>query len=93
MGLLDDTPAAAQWMRRRDSLGAATREQMSGVNPVYVPRNVHLDAALRAAHLGDLDPVQDMLEAVTSPFTTRAGFEHLEGPGEGGEHFLTFCGT
>src|SRR5699024_10010564 len=91
--LLGDAPSAARWMRRREALGAAAPEEMEGINPLYVPRNVHLDAALRAAHLGDLGPVQDLLEAVTSPFTPRAGLEHLEGPGEGGEHFMTFCGT
>ena len=91
--LLEDAPAAARWMRRREALDAATPERMAAANPLYVPRNVQLDAALRSARLGDLGPVQDMLEAVTSPFAPRAGLEHLEGPGEGGEHFLTFCGT
>jgi uncharacterized protein YdiU (UPF0061 family) len=60
---------------------------------VYVPRNVHLDAALRAAHLGDLAPVRELLEVVAAPFERRPDREHLEGPGDGGEHFLTFCGT
>ncbi|WP_422116031.1 protein adenylyltransferase SelO [Brachybacterium sp. UNK5269] len=65
----------------------------AGVNPLYVPRNAHLDAALRAAHLGDLDPVHELLEAVRAPFTRREGLEHLEGAGDAGEGFLTFCGT
>src|SRR5699024_4269374 len=91
--LLEDAPAAARWMRRREALDAATPERMAAANPLYVPRNVQLDAALRSAHLGDLGPVQDMLEAVTSPFAPRAGLEHLEGPVQGVEHFLTFCGT
>jgi uncharacterized protein YdiU (UPF0061 family) len=63
------------------------------VNPLYVPRNVHLDAALRAAHLGDLGPAGEMLEAVGAPFDRRPEWAHLEGPGKGGEEFLTFCGT
>src|SRR5699024_3032159 len=71
--LLEDAPAAARWMRRREALDAATPERMAAANPLYVPRNVQLDAALRSAHLGDLGPVQDMLEAVTSPFAPRAG--------------------
>src|SRR5699024_7054977 len=58
--LLEDAPAAARWMRRREALDAATPERMAAANP---------------------------------PFAPRAGLEHLEGPGEGGEHFLTFCGT
>jgi len=88
-----------QWRRRLEALrgqgpsAVEARSAMSRVNPALVPRNVHLDAALRAAHLGDLGPVRTMLEAVRRPFERRSDHAHLEGPGEGGEHFLTFCGT
>ncbi|MDN6399026.1 MAG: YdiU family protein [Brachybacterium sp.] len=91
--LVDADGTFAQWMRRWESLRSATPAEMARANPLYVPRNVHLEAALRAAHLGDLSPVRELLEAVSAPFTRRAGLEHLEGPGDGGEHFLTFCGT
>ncbi|NMA76198.1 MAG: hypothetical protein GX960_02895, partial [Actinomycetales bacterium] len=63
------------------------------VNPLLVPRNMHLEEALRAAHLGDLEPVRQMLGAVRRPFERRPELTHLEGPGDGGEGFLTFCGT
>ena len=87
-------PAAYRgWARRREALRTASAEELLRVNPLYIPRNVHLDAALRAAHLGDPAPVREMLEAVRDPFTRRPGLAHLEGPGDGGEHFLTFCGT
>ncbi|MDN5899069.1 MAG: protein adenylyltransferase SelO family protein [Brachybacterium sp.] len=86
-------PSFAQWMRRWEARRSATPAEMALVNPLYIPRNVHLEAALRAAHLGNLDPVQELLEAVSAPFTRRTGLDHLEGPGDGGEHFLTFCGT
>ncbi|MGO2583712.1 MAG: protein adenylyltransferase SelO [Brachybacterium tyrofermentans] len=66
---------------------------MARTNPVHIPRNVHLDAALRAAHLGDLAPVRTLLDAVREPFEHRAEHAHLEGAGDGGEDFLTFCGT
>ncbi|MGO1228302.1 MAG: protein adenylyltransferase SelO [Brachybacterium sp.] len=69
------------------------RRNMAHVNPAIVPRNVHLDAALRAAHLGDVQPVRTMLDAVGRPFERRAEHAHLEEAGDGGEHFLTFCGT
>ena len=91
----------AQWAARREALrrgdsrsvAADGDEPAAPVNPVYVPRNVHLDSALRAAHLGDLEPVRELLAAVSAPFVHRAGLEHLEGPGDGGDHFMTFCGT
>ena len=82
----------ARWAARREALRSESADA-AAVNPVYVPRNVQLDAALRAAHLGDLSPVRELLEVVAAPFERRAGREHLEGPGYGGEHFLTFCGT
>ncbi|GAA1483853.1 protein adenylyltransferase SelO [Brachybacterium fresconis] len=71
----------------------AAEDAMARTNPVHIPRNVHLDAALRAAHLGDLEPVRTLLEAVRRPFEHHAEHAHLEGPGDGGEHFMTFCGT
>ena len=80
-------------LQGRDEQADDAAAAMLNANPIYIPRNVHLDAALRAAHLGDLEPVRVLLDAVSDPFTRRAGLEHLEGPGDGGEHFLTFCGT
>lgn len=71
----------------------AAQAMMMQRNPAVIPRNVHLDAALRAAHLGDLEPARTLLEAVRRPFEHRVEHAHLEGPGDGGEHFLTFCGT
>ena len=94
----DPAPFRAWHQRLRTLRGSgpeadAALEAMAGMNPVYIPRNMHLEAALRAAHLGDLEPVRDLLDAVRRPFERRAGLAHLEGPGEGGEGFLTFCGT
>ena len=84
-----------RWAARREEMRAAPAAPAGATpaNPLYVPRNVHLDAALRAAHLGDLGPAGEMLEAVGAPFVRRPELAHLEGPGDGGEDFLTFCGT
>ena len=87
------TGALAPWLARRERHRVEDPAGDGRANPVYVPRNVQLDAALRAAHLGELGPVREMLDAVGAPFGRRAGLEHLEGPGDGGEHFLSFCGT
>ncbi|MGP9843574.1 protein adenylyltransferase SelO [Brachybacterium sp. 107] len=94
----DPTPFRAWHERLLELRGAGpaadeARAGMTRANPVHIPRNVHLDAALRAAHLGDLDPVLTLLDAVREPFERRAEHAHLEGPGDGGEDFLTFCGT
>ena len=94
----DPSPFRAWHQRLLDLRGSGPAADsavaaMAGANPLYIPRNVHLDAALRSAHLGDLEPVHRLLEAVARPFERRPGLADLEGPGDGGEDFLTFCGT
>ena len=67
---------------------------MEGVNPVYVPRNHLVEAALTAATDGDLDPVRSLLEAVSAPYDERPGLERYAepAPDEFGT-YTTFCGT
>ena len=91
--LFAEPAAFLRWQGRLRALGDTGPAAMAAVNPRIIPRNVHLDAALRAAHLGDLAPVRTLLDAVSRPFERRPEHAHLEGAGEGGEDFLTFCGT
>jgi uncharacterized protein YdiU (UPF0061 family) len=87
----------AQWQDRltREPLGPAERAAaMEAVNPVYVPRNHLTDAALRAAEAGDMAPFEALLDAVTQPFTPRAGLERFgNGAPDGAPAFVTYCGT
>ncbi|MDV3294906.1 MAG: YdiU family protein [Brachybacterium paraconglomeratum] len=98
-GLFAEPAPFEDWSRRWETLRGdgdsadEARAAMRRANPLYVPRNVHLEAALRAAHLGDMAPVLRLLDAVGSPFERREGLEDLEGPGDGGDAFMTFCGT
>ena len=73
----------------------AVAAELDAVNPLYVPRNHHLDAALRAATEGDLQPVLRLIDAVSQPFTARPGFEHYADPAPESfsKGFQTFCGT
>ena len=68
---------------------------MDRVNPVYIPRNHLVEEALAAAHRGDLDPLENLLAAVTSPYEQRPGFERYAEPApeEFGGCYQTFCGT
>jgi serine/tyrosine/threonine adenylyltransferase len=69
---------------------------MDGVNPVYVPRNHLVEAALDAAVLdGDLGPFEELLDLVTHPFEARPGHEHAARPAPEGfdAAYQTFCGT
>ena len=68
---------------------------MDRVNPVYVPRNHLVEAALGAAVVdGDTEPVQWMLQVLGHPYDEREGFERYAQPaGPDAPPFMTFCGT
>ncbi|MFE5643146.1 YdiU family protein [Rhodococcus sp. NPDC056516] len=92
----------APWLQRwRGALaeqghgGVETAGAMDRVNPLYIPRNHQLDAALRAANDGDLVPFEKLLEVVTHPFDRRdewAAYTEAA-PQSFRETFQTFCGT
>ncbi len=68
--------------------------RMDAINPLYVPRNHLVDAALRSAETGDLAPFEELLAMVTRPFTLQAGSERYElGAPQGSPAHVTFCGT
>jgi uncharacterized protein YdiU (UPF0061 family) len=72
-----------------------TADTMDSVNPLYIPRNHQLDAALRAATDGDLAPFEKLLEVVTHPFDRRDEWSDYATPAPQvfSETFQTFCGT
>jgi serine/tyrosine/threonine adenylyltransferase len=74
----------------RSSAAAA----MDRVNPVYIPRNHLVEAALDAATGGDLRPFREMVAVLQQPFDERAGLESWAGPApEPDPAYRTFCGT
>jgi uncharacterized protein YdiU (UPF0061 family) len=68
---------------------------MDRANPVYIPRNHLVEEALEAATGGDLDPFQQLLDAVTRPFDVRPGLERYAAPAPAdfAGTYRTFCGT
>ncbi len=67
---------------------------MDRVNPVYIPRNHHVEHALMAATDGDLTPLHALLAAITRPYDERAGLEAYAMPAPAdAEPYRTFCGT
>ena len=67
---------------------------MDAVNPLYIPRNQRLDAALSAAEAGDMEPFNGLLAAVSLPFAPQPGWEDYSAiPASGSPHHVTFCGT
>ncbi|MDP4033538.1 MAG: YdiU family protein [Pseudorhodobacter sp.] len=81
----------ARW-RARSTADAAAR--MNAVNPIYIPRNHLVEAALVAAGEGDMVPFDALLAVITDPFTERPGLEGygLPAPADFGP-YRTFCGT
>src|ERR1700727_1460594 len=67
---------------------------MDRSNPMYIPRNHLVEEALTAATAGDLDPLQQLLSAVTAPYDERPGLERYAAPApESFGDYRTFCGT
>jgi uncharacterized protein YdiU (UPF0061 family) len=82
-----------EWAARRAALRPVDTA-MNEVNPVYIPRNHQVEAALTAATAGDLAPFLRLLDAVSHPYEERPGLEDLTtpAPGDGAPH-VTYCGT
>jgi uncharacterized protein YdiU (UPF0061 family) len=85
----------APWIERwRAELAGEPAEiaaAMDRVNPVYIPRNHEVEAALNAATAGDLAPFHSLVEVVSRPFDERPGLARYAEPGEGA--YVTYCGT
>jgi uncharacterized protein YdiU (UPF0061 family) len=88
---------AARWQERRASDArdaAVVAAAMDRVNPIYIPRNHLVEAALAAATDGDLVPFRQLVDVVTRPFDEQPGLGafRLPAPPDGGR-YRTFCGT
>lgn len=80
---------ARSWLELQPNAAA-----MDAVNPVYIPRNHLVEEALDAAGADDLQPLSDLLSAVTAPYDERPGLDRYAAgaPPEFGA-YVTFCGT
>jgi len=67
---------------------------MDRVNPVYIPRNHQVEAALAAATGGELEPFRRLLDVLAQPFDERPGLEAYAAPAPASfGAYQTFCGT
>jgi serine/tyrosine/threonine adenylyltransferase len=72
----------------------AAQTLMQRANPVFIPRNHMVEAALSAAESGDLEPFNTLLAVCERPYETQAGREAYANPPAGGDMgYQTFCGT
>ena len=88
---------SARWQKRlrdggRDPDVAAAA--MDRANPIYIPRNHLVEAALDAATDGDLEPFTRLLGVVSRPFDERLGLEGYAEPAPAAfGPYRTYCGT
>jgi uncharacterized protein YdiU (UPF0061 family) len=67
---------------------------MDRLNPVYIPRNHHVEEALAAATADDLQPLRRLLDVLAQPFDERPGLEPYAAPAPPSfGAYRTFCGT
>lgn len=90
-------PWIALWWDRieHDAAGPlAHADAMDAINPLYIPRNHLVEAALEAAEAGDLAPWLELLDVVRHPYDARPGLERFAEPGpDDAAPYNTFCGT
>jgi uncharacterized protein YdiU (UPF0061 family) len=92
-GLFINLAGFDDWMSRWRALGPDAG-LMERTNPIYIPRNHLVEEALSVATAGDLDPLGQLLDAVTAPYDQRPGLERYASPApEDFGAYQTFCGT
>jgi uncharacterized protein YdiU (UPF0061 family) len=87
---------AARWRERLAAEGRAEPEALDAmrrVNPAVIPRNHRVEAALAAAHAGDLAPLDALWDAVRRPFEPPADPALTQPPQPEEVVRATFCGT
>ena len=92
-GLFIDLSGFDEWMSHWRALDPDA-ESMDRANPIYIPRNHLVEEALTAATADDLDPLEQLLNAVATPYDKRPGLERYASPApEDFGPYRTFCGT
>jgi len=89
---------AERWntrLAREPGLPAERAAMMRALNPLYIPRNHLVEAALNAAiHADDYRPFEELLGVIAKPYEQRPGVERFAQPPRPEERVLaTFCGT
>jgi uncharacterized protein YdiU (UPF0061 family) len=83
----------ARLERQPGSPGEAAN-RMRRTNPAVIPRNHRVEEALTAATQGSLEPLHDLLAAVTAPYDDGLRTDgYRSGPPPESGPYRTFCGT
>ena len=86
-----------RWQARRGRQPQSSHEAealMRQHNPAVVPRNHNVEAALAAATtMHDLSVMEQLLDALATPFDHARDLPMYSAPGPGEQRYVTFCGT
>ncbi|MBB5514626.1 uncharacterized protein YdiU (UPF0061 family) [Rubricella aquisinus] len=93
--LFADTSALKEWLPSwQAALSEDAGARMAEVNPIYIPRNHRVEAAIVAAQDGDFSVFERLGRVLAAPYTDRADFTEFEAPPQPEEEVRrTFCGT
>ncbi len=100
--LFDDASSFAQWsdkwrqrLRQESSIDGERKAGMRAVNPVYIPRNHLIEAAIRAAEdHGDFSVFHALHDVLQQPYDFQPGKEvYMQPPQPHEIVHKTFCGT
>jgi len=93
--LFVDSQAAEKWLQVwKQHLDKNKISNMSSINPILIPRNHQVEAAIQLAYKGDYSHFQRLNEAWKQPFTENQQYQELESPPLSEEKVnQTFCGT
>lgn len=99
--LYNDTTELEAWLQaylaragKEPEPAVARAAAMDAVNPLYIPRNHKVEAALEAAEAGDMAPFDRLLKVLQNPFAEQEGMEGYARPApESFGPYKTFCGT
>lgn len=90
--LFPDPSRLEDWLPRwRARLAPDAWARMRAANPAVIPRNHHVEAALKAAETGDMAPFEGLLAAVRAPFDEAPAFMVPAPPDA--PRTVTYCGT
>lgn len=99
--LFDDAASAQDWLEKlrqaREETGATpelSQNRMKAANPIYIPRNHQVEAAIQAGTTGDYTPLKGLHRVLKNPFDQQDGADAYEAAPEPEEVVQqTFCGT
>ncbi len=85
----------AAWRQRLpENQRAAAVDLMRRTNPIIIPRNHRIEAAIQAGEAGDFAPFHRLNDVLQRPFSVAAGDRQFEAAPHPGEIVqATFCGT